>query len=261
MPSNGHGLAALKQRVYESAIVVDRVDDRGEIVVPRGIKRATSRLGQALVEHGITPPWAMSREQCQAFWTGQSGDSTNAPTTYAAKETGVVDFLAGFWGPEVTTSDRVLEVGCNAGANLERLRQLGYSELQGIEINPQAIATLNETFPELAEAAAIRNATIEEGLAGMEADSVDVVFSMAVLIHLHPTSVEVFDELVRVSRRFVCVIELEQASNSYVFPRDYRRVFSRRGCGELRSTQIARAANPDVTRDYDGYVARLFRVP
>jgi hypothetical protein len=46
-----------------------------------------------------------------------------------------------------------------------------------------------------------------------------------------------------------------------VFPRNYRRVFGRLGCTELRQAAITRRGYPDVSRDYDGYVARLFRTP
>jgi SAM-dependent methyltransferase len=249
-----------KERVMEHAIVVERVDERGEIVSPRGIKWATSRLGQVLAERGVAPPWAMTREQCQEYWASRGNNGDNSPTSYAEKATGIVDFLNGFWAPEVEPGSSVLEVGCNAGTNLNRLRELGFQRLTGIEINPQALAELRSVYPELAEHATLVNDSIETALAGLPNDAVNVVFSMAVLIHLHPTSVEVFEHMARVGR-YVCVIELESASNSYVFPRNYRRVFERLGCTELRQATITRRGYPDVSPEYDGYVARLFRTP
>ena len=260
MPPTENALDALKRRVLESVVIVERIDEHGEPVVPTGLKWASSRLGQALVERGMTPPWAMSREQCQRFWASRV-DGSNAPLTYAKKPTGVVDFLNTFWSPEVGPDNSVLEIGCNAGTNLNRLMQLDFRRLSGLEINEHAVAELERTYPQLATVSTIHTETIEGGLASMEPDSVDVIFSMAVLIHLHPTSIDVFDHLVRVSRRYLCVVELETASNSYVFPRDYGRVFSQRGCTELRSARVTRRGYPEVSREYDGYVARLFRVP
>jgi SAM-dependent methyltransferase len=257
--SNVKSLDALKRRVLQGAVIVERVDERGEPVTPRGIKRATSRIGQALVEHGIAPPWAMSREECQEFWATRA-DGSNAPVTYARKETGVVDFLNDFWGPEVSSENSVLEIGCNAGTNLNRLRELGFERLSGIEINPHALDELRATYPELAASADLVQGPIESALGAIPDGAFDVVFSMAVLIHLHPTSLSVFDDMARVARH-VCVIELESASNSYVFPRSYRRVFERRGCTELRQATITARGYPEVSRDYDGYVARLFRTP
>jgi SAM-dependent methyltransferase len=260
MAPHAQPLDALKHRVLKSAVIVERVDEHGDPVEPRGLKWATSRLGQMLAERGRTPPWAMSRQQCQQFWASRI-DGSNGPPTYVAKPTGVVDFLNAFWTPEVGPGDHVLELGCNAGTNLNRLRELGFERLSGVEINPHALGELRRVYPELAERSELVQGSLESELAAMEDSSVDVAFSMAVLIHLHPSSVRVFDDLVRVSRRYVCVVELERASNSYVFPRDYGRVFSRRGCTQLRSARITRRGYPDVSRAYDGYVARLFRTP
>lgn len=253
-------LSGMKTRILERAVIVERVDDRGEIVEPRGAKRIVTRVAQELVERGVAPPWAMTRDECQAFWSSRVDDD-NAPVTYATKATGVVDFLNDFWAPEVTSGDSVLELGCNAGTNLNRLRELGFERLRGVEINAAAIEEMGRAYPELAERAEIVNGSLEGSLAAMPDDSVDAVFTMAVLIHLHPTSVEVFEQMVRIARGYVCVLELETASNSYVFPRNYLRLFERLGCTELRHAQITRLGYPDVSREYDGYVARLFRVP
>jgi SAM-dependent methyltransferase len=250
-------LSAVKSRVLERTVVVERVDDRGEIVRPRGAKRLVTRMSQELVERGLAPPWAMSREECQAFWASREDDA-NAPVTYATKATGIVDFLNDFWAPQVTPGNSVLEIGCNAGTNLNRLRELGFDRLSGIEINPHALEELRRAYPELAAEANLVEGSIESSLGDLPDAGVDVVFSMAVLIHLHPTSVGVFADMARVAR-YVCVIELESAANSYVFPRNYKRVFDRLGCTELRDAMITPRGYPDVNRGYDGYVARLFR--
>jgi SAM-dependent methyltransferase len=252
-------LSAVKARIFERTVVVERVDDRGEIVRPRGAKRLVTRMSQELVERGVAPPWALSRKECQAFWSSRQGDA-NAPVTYATKSTEIVDFLNDFWAPHVTPASSVLEIGCNAGTNLNRLRELGFGQLTGIEINPHALEELRRTYPELAAQADLVEGAIESSLGAMPDAAVDIVFSMAVLIHVHPTSVSVFADMVRVAR-YVCVVELENAANSYVFPRNYNRVFERLGCTELRHATITPRGYPEVGRGYDGYVARLFRTP
>ncbi len=92
-------------------------------------------------------------------------------------------------------------------------------------------------------------------------DSVDVIFTMAVLLHIHPSSAGLFREIVRVARTYVCTIEAESALAGYVFPRNYRRVFGRLGCSEVRASQLTRSSHDEVGPDYFGYVARLARVP
>jgi SAM-dependent methyltransferase len=252
-------LSAVKSRILERTVVVERVDDDGEIVRPRGAKRLVTRMSQELVERGVAPPWVMSREECQAFWSSREDDA-NAPVTYATKPTGIVDFLHDVWTPEVSPGSSVLEVGCNAGTNLNRLRELGFDRLGGIEINPHALEELRRTYPELAADADLVQGSIEAALGDLPDAAFDVVLSMAVLIHLHPTSVGVFADMARVAR-YVCVVELESAANSYVFPRNYHRVFERLGCTELRHAMITPRGYPEVSRGYDGYVARLFRTP
>ena len=236
-------------------------DEQGEPYTPGPFGRAVTRLNQALVEHEITPPWVWSRGDCERYWRA-SGDGAvgNRPEDYAAKDRAIVGFLSDFWQPEVGLGDSVLEVGCNAGANLEGLRERGYESLAGVEINASAIDELRRSFPELAAGADLRVGAADDVLGGFADDSVDVVYSMAVLLHVHPSSHAVLAEMARVARRYVCVIEAETATAAYVFPRNYRRVFERLGCAEVRSTTLARSSHPEVGVEYFGYTARLLRV-
>jgi hypothetical protein len=75
----------------------------------------------------------------------------------------------------VSPDSAVLELGCNAGANLERLRQLGYTDLAGLEINPTAVQELHEAFPSLAGEASVIEGSLERVLPTLETDSVDVI--------------------------------------------------------------------------------------
>lgn len=240
----------------------ERVDESGAVIRPRGVRRAFTRLNQELVERGRQPPWIDSREACLAYWRSRTATAdTNRPEEYASKSLEIVDFVDDLWAPFVEPDARILELGCNAGPNLFRLQELGYSSLAGIEVNPHAVEELRRRFPALWRDARIIEGSLEERLPELADGSYDVVFSIAVLIHVHPTSAWIFPEIVRVARRHVCVVELETASNWYVFARNYRRVFERLGCEELASVVVEPVGAPSVSRGYDGYVARLFRVP
>jgi SAM-dependent methyltransferase len=229
---------------------------------PTGVSRATVRLNQALFSAGRTAPWVWSAARCRQYWaTRTSTGPDNRPVDYASKSPAIVDYLARFWQPEVDLGDRLLEVGTNAGANLARLSALGYDKLGGVEINPEAIREMGRAFPDVAAAADITIGPVEQVLPTMEANSADVVYAMAVLLHIHPSSDAIFDEMVRIARRFVCVIEAEHVTLGYIFARDYRKVFERRGCVEVRSFELTAQSAPEVGHDYFGYTARLFEVP
>jgi SAM-dependent methyltransferase len=240
----------------------DRTDESGNVVRPTGIRKLALRVNQALMESGKTPPWILTQDEVQQYWSSIDTESAaNNPRDYAEKQLAIVDFMHGFWSPEVKTSDSILECGTNAGANLERLRQLGYANLSGVEINPHALEQLRTSFPELAQTAKLTNGKFEEVLPGLPTGSVDVVYTMAVSIHIHPASHAVFGEMARIAGKYVCTLETEVANARYTFARNYRRVFERFGCKQVKARLITRESNPEVSRDYDGYVARLFQAP
>lgn len=269
MAENGNGgRAALVRKVAQKALVLvepyvyaDRTDGSGEVFEPRGLHALGVRVNQALVEAGRTPPWVFSSEECRAFWASREvGGADNNPYDYAHKDPAIVDFLAAFWEPEVSKEESILELGCNAGGNLARLRALGYRKLAGVDINPKALDTLRREHPDLAADAELALGPFEDVLSGRATGSADCVFTMAVGIHIHPASRAVFREMARIAAKHVCVLESEVANGRYTFARNYRRVFERLGCAQVREERIDRRSHPEVSRDYDGYVARLFRV-
>ncbi len=172
-----------------------------------------------------------------------------------------MDFMHAFWTPDVGPEDSILEVGCNAGANLNRLRELGYSRLSGIEINPTALDVMRSRFPALAASAEIHFGSLEEILPSLPDQSVDVVFSVWVLVHVHPASHALFREMVRVARRLVCTLEGESSTVSYVFARNYRRVFEALGCAQRKSAMATGKAFPELGPEIRGSVIRLMGVP
>jgi SAM-dependent methyltransferase len=232
------------------------IDENGRAVPLRPM---LGPFNQFLAERGWCPPWIMTQEECEAYWRSRDNASDgNQPAMFAAKDLTILRFLDTFWSPEVTREHEILELGCNCGANLNGLRQLGYRRLGGVEINPNALAEMKRSFPELAQTATISMMPIDGYLRTAASDSVDVIYTMAVAHHIHPALNDVFGQMTRVARRYVCVIETEIANCTYQFARNFQRVFERLGCTQ------ARAAVPlehGVSRDYGGYIARLFAVP
>jgi SAM-dependent methyltransferase len=237
-----------------------RVDTDGNVLRP---KIFLTSFNQRLIENGFTPPWIWSLEECHSFWASLQNNQESAgnrPDDYAGKEMGIIDFLDRFWKPEVVGDYSILELGCNCGVNLHGLRNLGYRRLAGVEMNANALAEMGCRFPDLKKVAEISLGTLEELLPKIPSQSVDVVFTMGVLMHVHPKSHQIFSEMVRIARGYVATIETEAANCGYVFARNYRRVFEKLGCAQIKSTLVTRQAFPYVSRNYDGLTARLFSV-
>ena len=221
--------------------------------------RLIRRTNQFLNEKGCTPPWIYTKQECLNFWAqldNKSSNTGNRPEKYAGKERGIIDFLHDFWRPEIRIEHRILELGCNAGGNLIWLHRLGYSHLSGIEINPHAIAEMRRAFPELVSNAEIMLGSGAAVLTKMPADSVDVIFTLGVAMHIHPSDNFIFAEMARVTRKYICTVEPETANSNYVFARNYERIFKNLGLTQLKSCLITPNAYPHVANP--GLTARLF---
>lgn len=233
-----------------------RIDRKGNPVLLRPF---FGEVNRKLMEGGYTAPWIMTRQQCWQRWNS-TYYTDDRPYEDALKPAGIVQFLHEFWSPQVKPNDSILELGSGPGANLYYLHKLGYNNLLGIEISQNAIDSMRKAFPEFAMRCRIFVGSFEDLLPKLDTGSVDIIFIMATAQHIHPTSNFLFNEIVRVARKYICTIEMEIGNCSYLFSRNYRRVFQRLGCTQLKSVLITKEAFPSVSRVYDGYVARLFSI-
>jgi SAM-dependent methyltransferase len=224
-------------------------------------KRSVRRFNQFLNEKGLVSPWIYTKKECLEFWQSMDNSSLstgNRPEKYSSKKKNILVFLDRLWSPDVEKTDRILEVGCNCGANLYWLSELGYKTLCGVEINPSAVEQMEASFPELSKKTDIFTGSLEEYFAQKEDKSVDVIFSMGVSMHIHPGDNYIFSEMVRVARKYICTVEPESANSNYVFARNYRRVFELLGCCQLRSGLVTEDILPNS--GYAGCTVRVMKI-
>ena len=185
---------------------------------------------QRMHENESTLPFYFkTKVGCQEHWKAKSNElhDGNRPIDYAMKDIMMVAMFSSVLGHYIERNSSILELGSNCGVNLNYLSNVEYTYLSGIEINKNAIAQMKQSFPELK--ATIFNSSLEEQLISILDNSYDFVFSMAVLLHIHPDSNFIFDEIARISRRYVCTIEGENNYCPWCFPRNYKRVFENHG--------------------------------
>jgi pseudaminic acid biosynthesis-associated methylase len=95
-----------------------------------------------------------------------------------------------------------LEVGCNTGNQLVLLREMGYSNLSGVELQPYALDVARRRLPDVS-----LNAGSALALPHSDA-SFDVVFTSGVLIHISPNDLpRALDEIHRCSRTYIWGME------------------------------------------------------
>ncbi len=188
-----------------------------------------------------------SREELAEFWRNPP-NARNKPDAYR-RAPGRSEFLVDLLSQHAPAGSSVLEIGCNVGRNLNALYKAGYGPIAAIEISEPAIKEMKVAFPDLAAAANILNKPVEEAIPELEDGAYDVVFSMAVLLHIHPDSDWVFEHIARVTKSVLVTIEDESTSNTRIFPRKYKEIFEALG---LR--QVAETTPPMLPN----YTARVF---
>jgi 2-polyprenyl-3-methyl-5-hydroxy-6-metoxy-1,4-benzoquinol methylase len=141
----------------------------------------------------------------------------------------------------------VLEIGCNAGRNLIHLRNAGYSNLYGIEISEEAVELMRSIAPEVAKTVSV--GAVEDVLPSF--GEVDVIFSMAVLVHLHPDSQFVMEMMAQKARKFIVTVEDEFSNGPRHCARNYRMIFEGLGMRQVYYSPVIPGLN-------DKYCARAF---
>lgn len=218
----------------------------------RFLYRAKMRLYHLAYRAGLVPKKDV--ERLRRYWERPS-DEANLPERYA-EHPDRSRFLLERMAELAHKPASVLEVGCNVGRNLQFLREAGYRPLTGIELSALALETLKRHYPGLADAATLIHGPAEEALGKMDTGSIDLVFSMAVLVHIPPPGAEqVFADMARVARHNIITIEDERLHTERHFPRNYERIFSALGWRQIAVYDGKTMAKRDFSTDY---IARVF---
>lgn len=190
-------------------------------------------------------------KEIHSYWKGRKSGK-NSPGTYiSGKERSL--FLVELVKKHAQPDSSILEIGCNLGRNLNYLYTAGFKHLTGIEISENAVKALRKNFPELADSATIINSSVEEVIKSFEDNQFDLVFTMAVLEHIHPDSEWIFPEIVRITRGVLITIESEQFHNWRIFPRDYSNIFTRLKMKHLKTIKCTSVKGLGL------YSAQIFR--
>jgi SAM-dependent methyltransferase len=201
------------------------------------------------VRHLIRKPPERTQEEIQSFW--RSPDDVNAPETYLNASGARSEYLVSLMDRFADSSDSIFEVGCNAGRNLGYLFRAGYAHLGALEISSDALDCLRRELPDVDGAAQLFEGTAESILPTLADGQFDVVYSMAVLVHIHPDSeAEVFGNIARVAGRRIITIEDERCRSWRHFERNYRQVFEPLGFRQVHKDRRI----PGIPRSYVGRV-------
>jgi SAM-dependent methyltransferase len=191
------------------------------------------------------------REELHEFWKDPY-DGGNRPEDYLEGE-GKSEFLLQIIDRHLPKSAKIMEIGCNVGRNLNFLYQSGRTDLSAIEISETAVRRLRESYPEMASQTKIYNQPVEEAIATFSDGEFDLVFTMAVLEHIHDDSKWIFAEMVRIAGKVLITIEDERFLSWRHFPRNYRKILEPLGMKQVEEVNCR-----EVPLLSENFVARVF---
>ena len=99
----------------------------------------------------------------------------------------------------------ILELGANCGRNLFHLNKAGYRNVSGVEISQKAVDLGLLNFGVVC--GNIEVSSIEDYL--LKPGKFDLVFTMGVLMHIHPDSNWIFEKIADAAMKYIITIENE----------------------------------------------------
>jgi pseudaminic acid biosynthesis-associated methylase len=185
---------------------------------------------------------ASEAQRLEALWRGQFGDD------YVDRND-EFDHRSAFWAERMQglECNRVLEVGCNVGGNLQWIAEaVPPRRVYGVDINEKALAQLIRRVPGVNACwSPARELPFRDGW-------FDLVFTVGVLIHQPDDTLPlVMAEMVRCSRRWILFGEYHDTKSVAVPYRGHEGALFRRDYGGLFQQLF-----PDLRLRDEGFVGR-----
>jgi spore coat polysaccharide biosynthesis protein SpsF len=182
-------------------------------------------------------------ERLEQLWGGAFGDA------YVDRNREATQHRAGFWRAIKTEfpARRVLEVGCNLGANLTWLAEgAAPGDVYGVDVNQKALSVLHANLPSVnAVLAPARQLPFRDRW-------FDLTFTMGVLIHQPPDQLPlVMSEIVRCSSRWVLCGEYFAETPTEIPYRNETRALFKRDFGGMYHELF-----PELTLRKQGFLSR-----
>lgn len=145
----------------------------------------------------------------------------------------------------------ILELGCSVGRHLAYLADQGYTDLTGVDINPEAFEEMKRTYPALADIGTFHAGAIEDIITEFDDDRFDVVYSVETLAHIPEDNQWVFEDIARVTDQVLVTVEVEDGRGSPpetavnfvrdglpLYYRDWGQIFTDLGFEQTERTAI-----------------------
>ena len=209
-------------------------------------------LHHRLLSLGVYRPL---REEVISYWQGIDHLPETEPGFPGPEAKARSLYLVGLVESRCPEIWSVLELGCGPGLNLSLLKTRLGIRVAGIELNRHALELGRMALPNLT-GSSFFCADLQDQLVELADDSFELLFSLAGLMHLHPSVPEEFwSHLTRVAARYLITVEDEERTSALSWPRDYQRLLESQGARQVHQETV-----PDRITGLAGYRARVFAI-
>ncbi len=151
----------------------------------------------------------------------------------------------------------VLDLGCSCGRALNRLRELGLTNLFGVDASPDALVLGGRVFPELYATASIEADLMQSYLLKMPEGKFETLFSNGATIELVHPSFPLLRHMARVTRDYIV---LNISENFQTYPRLWEYELSRYGFILVKLLRpISQGIPADATGRFDSMSLLVFQ--
>ena len=253
-PLPGQSVPGVRVKVGEYFIYLDISPDTCE---------SREKMDQAKIAHYkmMTYKCYYAREKDLLEYWQVPDDHFNQAEQYAKTEAEersrfLVNLIRKHCGP----IESALEIGCNVGRNLHVIKEELSIDVAGIEISSHALSLLPEVYPDLRGCRFLQGQA-QERIKDLADHSYDLVFTMAVFMHLHPTTPNSFwGEIARVARKHILIIENEHGATERNWARNYKGLFEEHGKGVKQIYETRYSKGQGDLADLDNYTLRVFNM-
>lgn len=117
-------------------------------------------------------------------------------------------------------NDLIFELGCNAGMNLRELSARGFTNLDGVDMSEEAVRYAAEHVRGMSGSVSDLASYFQGADSYDEFSSADFMFSMAVLMHVHPEDRWLFKKIHNVVNKYLICAEWTKGENGFIKPID-----------------------------------------
>jgi len=194
-------------------------------------------------------------QSIHAYWKTPNAEY-NKPEDYFKTGQDRSKDLVSLFDRFCSKEDKIMELGCNIGRNLHYLCEAGYKNLSGIDINQHSIDLSKTYYPDTVAKMPLKCTSIEDHFITMDNNEVDTMFTLGVLMHIHPSSIWIFRYMAELINKHIIIGEEEGSFNTRVFPRDYKKIFEGVGLKQVHG-ELKKYPN---TVDECGEITVMWRV-